>query len=48
MMWTAGKATSSSTTLTSIKGRKQTRKEMKMVSIIFVSRRSYIVSSLAF
>ena len=41
MMWIAGKATSSSTTLTSIRGRKHTRKEMKMVSIILVSRRSW-------
>ena len=38
MMWTAGKATSSSTTLTSMRGRKQTRKEMKIVNIIWIGR----------
>ena len=38
--WRVGILTSSSMTLTNMRGRKQTRKEMKMVSIILVRRRS--------
>ena len=38
--WMVGNLTSSSTTLTSMSGRKHTRKERKMVSIIFVSLKS--------
>ena len=38
--WRVGILTSSSTTLTNMRGRKQTRKEMKMVNIILVRRRS--------
>ena len=37
-MWRKGKSTASSATLTNIRGRKQTRKHRKIVSIILVSR----------